>query len=178
METVTLSNKYEGKPRRTCGGVTRYSSNNACVACAVNRSRARDTEAHKEMCKSYYRQNATHLKTKATARYAADTETAKLRRKNYCKNNPDKVALLSMARLSKKRGATPSWLTAEDKVAIRSIYKKARELTASTGISFHVDHIHPLNGKNFSGLHVPWNLQVLRATENMKKSNKLEVKHG
>lgn len=67
--------------------------------------------------------------------------------------------------------ATPKWLSAVHKLAIKEIYKNCKELTKTTGIKHHVDHIVPLKGKTVSGLHVPWNLQILIATENCKKKN-------
>lgn len=72
-----------------------------------------------------------------------------------------------------KEFRTPSWLSVEQKTEIKEIYRKAQNLTLTTGISHHVDHIIPVNGENVSGLHVPWNLQILTSKENIKKSNKL-----
>lgn len=76
-------------------------------------------------------------------------------------------------RIAACKQATPNWLSKEDKAAIQYIYAWCHYATQSTGVKHHVDHIHPLKGKNVCGLHVPWNLTVLTAHENSRKSNKL-----
>lgn len=73
-----------------------------------------------------------------------------------------------MKRHAKKLRATPSWA---DLDAIAQFYVQSQQITEDTGIRHHVDHIVPLQGRNVSGLHVPWNLQVIPAEDNMKKSN-------
>lgn len=79
------------------------------------------------------------------------------------------VAKKNTARRLMTIRATPDWADAQ---AIRRVYDLAARLEAETGLIYHVDHIVPLNGKTVSGLHNQFNLQVLPAMENIKKSNR------
>lgn len=82
------------------------------------------------------------------------------------------------AKAAKRRAAkllrTPKWLTADDLFMIEEAYHLAKLRTELLGVQYHVDHILPLQGKKVSGLHVPANLQVIPAKENLKKSNRHE----
>jgi len=79
-------------------------------------------------------------------------------------------------RQARKLKATPSWLTQDHKLQIQDIYEQAVLAEKLTGVEHHVDHIEPLQGKDCCGLHVPWNLQVLPASENLSKGNR-PVRH-
>ena len=86
--------------------------------------------------------------------------------------NPDKRAALEAKRRSAQLQRTPPWLTAEHLTQIDEFYLAAKMFQMYTGELYHVDHIEPLQGDNVSGLHVPWNLQVIPYKENLQKSNK------
>ena len=92
---------------------------------------------------------------------------------SWRKNNPGKVNAINAKRWAIKLQATPKWLTEDDYKWIRWYYIQAKRLTQHTGILHEVDHIHPLQGKNICGLHHPLNLQILTASENRKKGNRL-----
>jgi len=87
------------------------------------------------------------------------------------KKNPDKHTHRQALRRANKNRATPNWLTEAQKKQIQSIYTSAKAMESKFGLKYHVDHIVPLNGKNVCGLHVPWNLQLLEASLNIRKGN-------
>jgi muconolactone delta-isomerase len=90
------------------------------------------------------------------------------------KNKPIR-AKLQMARKSAKLQRTPGWLTEFDLLKIKCLYQLAAMRTRESGYDWHVDHIIPLQGAFVSGLHVPDNLRVILAIDNMRKNNQYEV---
>lgn len=88
--------------------------------------------------------------------------------KQWGKDNIGKRREITKSNKMRLKHAMPDWLTKEMVQQIKQIYLLAGEL----GPDYHVDHIHPINGKVQCGLHVPWNLQILPARENIKKGNK------
>ena len=77
-----------------------------------------------------------------------------------------------MKREANKNLRTPKWLTTEQLKEIEDFYLMAAQLETVFPWKQNVDHIVPLQGKTVSGLHVPWNLQILSAKANMEKGNK------
>lgn len=88
----------------------------------------------------------------------------------WAKNNPAKICAKRAVRRARVIKAMPSWV---DRDAMGEIYTAAAHISDMSGRPHHVDHIYPLVHAKFSGLHVPWNLQVLTASENMSKGNRL-----
>lgn len=65
--------------------------------------------------------------------------------------------------------ATPRWVSHAE---LDAIYAEARRLSRIRKVPQHVDHIVPICGKDVSGLHVPWNLRIIPAVDNLAKSNR------
>lgn len=92
---------------------------------------------------------------------------------DYLNGNLHVWAKRTAARRARKLKATPAWLSEGQLDAIRKIYSECAMLSKQTGIAHHVDHIVPLKGRLVCGLHVPWNLQILTALDNLRKNNRL-----
>jgi hypothetical protein len=132
-----------------------------------NRERARANR------KAFHQRNIEEQRAKARAWNAAHPERVKENMRDWSVKNSAKLAAKQRRREAKKLNAEPSWLTSIHHAQIQEMYDIADARTTQTGIKHHVDHVHPLQGRNFSGLHVPWNLQVLTSFENLSKKNKV-----
>ena len=127
----------------------------------------------------WYLRNREALKARSNERYhrlKGDPDFIEKRsanNKKWFENNRSKHNAKEAKRRAKKLNATPEWLTQDMLDEIEYKYFLARDLSQITGEPHHVDHIVPLQGVDICGLHVPWNLQVLTARDNLSKSNKL-----
>jgi len=125
--------------------------------------------------RDYAKRNPDKVKATFKRWREVNLEREQARLRAYHKAHPDKTAFHCSKRRAQKLNATPKWLTQPQLRQIEAFYTSAHGLTKQTGIMYHVDHIHPLHGKGFNGLHVPWNLQVIPAVENQQKHNNLTI---
>ncbi len=161
-KALGLTTYSTGKPCKNGHFADRYVSNKGCCECvksaAILRQKADPVAARKAIKKWE----------------SAHPEKVKSYRKTWLVKHPEVVRARVAKREAYKRGHTPHWLS-DDRWMIDQAYSLAQLRKSVTGVDWHVDHIVPLRGKIVSGLHVPWNLQVIPAMQNWHKNNRFQA---
>lgn len=114
----------------------------------------------KKRRKIYYRQNRLLVLIKAREYAAKNREKARMASRIY--------RYVQEPRLGR---ASLPWVRKGD------IRQQLINFYSQRPYGYTVDHIIPINGKDVSGLHVPWNLQYLPWEENRIKRNHVFVTH-
>jgi len=127
-----------------------------------------------EQTRIYKDKNKSVILEKQKEYYSENKEYYRDYNKQYEQVNRSKRVAINSKRRAAKLQALPKWLTKDELEQIEELFLCARMFKLYTGEEYHVDHIVPLQGENVCGLHVPWNLQVIPAKENLSKSNKLQ----
>jgi hypothetical protein len=136
----------------------RYAANKSCCECAnatANRTKSKNREKYAQSSSVWQKLNPERI-----AQYQR-TQNAK---------RPGNRNLWTMNYRTAKVARMPKWLNDGQLFEMECVYNYCSALR-KTGLDYHVDHAVPLRGKSISGLHVPWNLQVLLGRENMSKGN-------
>ena len=157
--------------------------------CRDCRSKYTKSEEYRKRDRARYPTRAEKLKEYLRKKYAEAPEKFLLKSADYrhvhadrhrkCslawqKNNPEKAQQIRKRYKSKKALATPTWLTKKqwEKINLFNLTAQAINKIFKPTDTMTVDHIVPLQGRNVSGLNVPWNLQLLPLSMNAIKGSK------
>ena len=179
-----------------------YERNSDLVKKRAKENREQNLEKYKETKRKYYQKNKKRINAKVSkwkkqnrkrtlemeANYRKKhREEIRERHRKFVNDNPEKVKIyakkyrqtdkakaircdIASRRRALLMNAQPEWVNKDD---IKEVYIMAKDIQWLSEEKMEVDHIIPLNSDKVCGLHVPWNLQIITKTKNIKKSNKL-----
>lgn len=183
-----LKRYFTGKPCKHGHLAERLVSQERCVVCVLasgNKWRDADKKLRPEFYQAYEKnRNPEKLKAKNKRWHEANRGKVLKRLSQFEKDNKDRRneykktkykaerVAWSNNRRARQLRATPPW---SDLKAIEALYVESDRISKATGIRHHVDHIIPLKHPLVCGLHVPANLRIITAEENLSKHNKFEI---
>jgi len=131
-----------------------------------------NAEKNRRTAAEWYRANGERARDRARRWGIENPELKRAADRDYRAANRGRINAHIKKYKIRKRKAVPLWANLD---AIAKIYQLSEQLTRSTGVKHHVDHIYPLQSPRVCGLHCESNLRVIPALDNLKKGNRLPV---
>ncbi len=164
----------EKKAKRAAQSKAYYEANKEKLVAYNKAYQKAYREANKEEVaaerKAYYEANKEKIVTRSKAYYEANKEKRVAVKKAYRKANPEVWAAASRKRRATKREAYVPRCSHWEGVE-KQLVGRREELRATTGITYHIDHIYPLSK---GGIDHPSNYQLLLPEENISKGAKVD----
>ena len=186
-----LTRYFTGKPCKHGHTSERLVSNLHCVECKSYHKRqhyAKNSKKVSEYNKLHYIKNADKYR-EYQRQYRIDNAdrlrkssrefTRKWRIQNpeyqcqYQANNREKFHANVAKRRAAKLNRTLSHNKELTQFVMQEALQQSKDMEELFGVSFHVDHMIPMQALKVSGFHVWYNLQVLPASLNIGKGNRM-----
>ena len=135
-----------------------YAKNHEKIRNSVARYQTENSEKVRQYREQYYKKNRHKIKQRKVC---------------YQAENPEKRRAAHQLRRARKRQATPPWFGELDAFVWQEAAHLAVLREDATGIEWHCDHLIPIACKKACGLHTWNNVQVIPASVNIAKNNKL-----
>ena len=151
-----------------------------CRNCGVSKSldlfpkQKQNKDGHHSYCKQCRSEydKSRYNPEKRSKEYVQNLASERQARRDYYKDHKEAYYARKAKRRASLLNRTPLWLSESDLNKMREIYNRCSLLNKQGTVKYEVDHIVPLQGETVSGLHVPWNLQIIPMLENRSKGNR------